>query len=131
VEISSVSVWALVVVVAINTLFIGGLAVAFWMINKKLDDAIGQLQPLIKKSTETLQQVSDATAKLQPTVDALLDKTTHVVDAVADRVDRTSAAAEDVVSEPLIGAASVVAGMHRALQVYAERSQGPNGHTNE
>lgn len=127
-EISSVSIWALVIVVAINTLFIAGLAVAFWMINRKLDDAIGQLQPLIEKGTATLQQVSETTAKLQPTVDALLDRTTHVVDAVADRVDRTTSAAEEVVSEPLIGAASVVAGMHRALQVYAERSHSTNGH---
>ena len=45
VEISGASVWALVVVVAINTLFIAGLAIAFWMINKKLDDAIAKLEP--------------------------------------------------------------------------------------
>jgi len=122
VELTGASVWALVVIVAVNTLFIAALAVALWIIKGKLDEALDKITPLVQQGTKTLGQVNEATTRLQHGVDQILDKTTVLVDTVADRVDKTTAVAEEAVSEPLIGAASVMAGLQRGLQVYSERS---------
>jgi hypothetical protein len=51
-----------------------------------------------------------------------LDKATELVEQVSERVDTTTAIAEEAVTEPLIGAASLMAGINRGLRAYAERS---------
>jgi uncharacterized membrane protein len=129
--ISSWTVGVLAVVVLINTVFIGALAGLLFMINKKVDEALAKADPLLRKATETLTKVEETTAQLQQKVDIVLDKTTELVDKVSERVDTTTAIAEDAVTEPLIGAASLMAGINRGLRVYSERSQdkgdGKNG----
>ncbi len=120
-EISSVSVWALVVVVTINTLFIAGLAVALFMINARLADALRQAAPLIEKTNQTLARVEETTSQLQQRVDQTLERTTDLVERISERVDTTTALAEEAVTEPLIGAVSIMAGINRGLQTYAER----------
>ena len=124
VEISSWSVYILAGVVLLNTLFIAGIAGALWMLNAKVDDALKKATPLLDKAAETLNQVEETTAQLQQRVDQVLDRTTTLVERVSERVDTTTAIAEEAVTEPLIGAASLMAGIQRGLSVYAERSQG-------
>ena len=121
-EISTWSVVALAAVVLINTLFVGGLAFLLWQINQKVDEALGKATPLLNKATETLGRVEETTAQLQERVDRVLDKTTELVDHVTERVDTTTAIAEEAVTEPLIGAASLMAGINRGLRVYTERA---------
>lgn len=120
--ISNWSLIALACVVVINTIFIGGLAVMLFLINKKLDEAVEKSTPLLQKATETLSKVEDTTAQLQQRVDRVLDRTAVLVETVSERVDTTTAMAEEAVTEPLIGAASLMAGIERGLRVYSERS---------
>ncbi|MFN3652185.1 MAG: hypothetical protein ACK47B_21620 [Armatimonadota bacterium] len=127
-EISSVSIWVLVAIVAINTLFIGAIAVALFLVNAKVNEALDKAEPLLAKATETMGRVEDTTIKIQQKVDVVLDKTSHLVDHVSERVDTTTAIAEEAVTEPLIGAASLMAGINRGLRVYAERA-GEKGDT--
>jgi hypothetical protein len=136
VNISGWTIGALLVVVLINTLFVAGLAVALFLINKRVDEALQRAEPLLAKATETLGKVEDTAVQLQAKVDHVLDKTTELVDLVSDRVDTTTAIAEEAVAEPLIGAASVVAGIQRGLRVYSERLKvdgvkGDGGHGGE
>lgn len=128
--ISDVSVWVLVVVVLLNTVCIAGLAVALFLINKKVEEALSKATPLLSKATETLGKVEETTAKLQGRVDQVLEKTTQLVEQVSERVDTTTAIAEEAVTEPLIGAASLMAGIQRGLRVYTERSN-ETGRSNE
>lgn len=121
-EISGWTLIALACVVLVNTIFIIGLAVALFMLNKKLDEALDKAAPLLQKATETLNQVEETTSQLQQRVDRVLDKTTRLVDQVSERVDTTTAIAEEAVTEPLIGAASIMAGINRGLRVYSERT---------
>lgn len=120
--ISGISVWALFAVVVINTLFIAGMAIALFLIHKKMEDALRQATPLVQKATQTLEKVDETTVRLQQQVDRVLDKTTELVDKVSERVDTTTAIAEEAVTEPLIGAASLFAGINRGLRTYTERS---------
>src|SRR5687767_6680705 len=106
---------ALAVVVLINTVFIAGLAVTLFMINKRVDEALSKAEPLLQKATETLAKVEETTVQLQQRVDRVLDKTTELVDHVSERVDTTTAIAEEAITEPLIGAASLMAGLNRGL----------------
>ena len=120
--ISGVSVWALFAVVIINTLFIAGLAVALFLIHKKMEEALAQATPLVEKATQTLEKVEEATGQLRIQMDQVLDKTTELVNTVSERVDTTTAVAEEAVTEPLIGAASLFAGINRGFKTYTERS---------
>ena len=130
-NISGWSIGALFVVVLINTLFVAGLAMLLFQINKRVDEALQRAEPLLQKATETLGKVEDTAVQLQGKVDRVLDRTTELVDLVSERVDTTTAIAEEAVAEPLIGAASVVAGIQRGLRVYSERvkADGVKGET--
>lgn len=120
--ISHWTVFALVGVVLVNTLFVAGLAIALFLIHKKMEEALAQATPLVQKATQTLEKVEETTVQLQQQVDRVLDKTTELVDKVTERVDTTTAIAEEAVTEPLIGAASLFAGINRGLRTYTERS---------
>jgi len=122
VEISGWTVIALAVVVGLNTLFIAGICIALFLVKARLDDALARAEPILNRATDTLARVEETTAHLQQKVDEVLDKTTHLVDQVSERVDTTTAIAEEAVTEPLIGAASLMAGINRGLRAYAERS---------
>jgi uncharacterized protein YoxC len=122
VEISGWTIGALVAIVAVNTLFIGGICVALFVLNRKIDEGLAKVEPVLKRATETLTKVEAATVRLQTKVDDVLDKTTSLVEQVSERVDTTTAIAEEAVTEPLIGAASLMAGINRGLRAYAERS---------
>jgi F0F1-type ATP synthase membrane subunit b/b' len=122
VQISDWTIIALAVVVLLNTVFIGGICVALFLINKRVDEALAKAQPILDRATETLGRVEETTVQLQHKVDQVLDKATELVEQVSERVDTTTAIAEEAVTEPLIGAASLMAGINRGLRVYTERS---------
>jgi uncharacterized protein YoxC len=122
VEISHWTVGVLAFIVLVNTAFVAALAVALWMINGKVDEALRRAEPVLQKATETLGRVEQTTAALQQRVDRVLDKTTELVEHLSERVDTTTAIAEEAVTEPLIGAASLMAGINRGLRVYSERA---------
>jgi hypothetical protein len=111
---------ALAVVVGINTLFLAGLAAALFLVQRRLDEALGKAEPLLAKAAVVLQKIEETTAALQPRLERVLEKTVSTADQVADRVDRTSARAEEAVTEPLIGVASLLTGINRGLQTYVD-----------
>ena len=129
--ISNWTVIALLVVVLINTIFIVALAALLYMINKKVDEALDKATPLLQRATSTLSRVEETTISLQQRVDHVLEKTTALVDQISERVDTTTAIAEEAVTEPLIGAASLMAGISRGIRVYSEQAnekgEGGNG----
>jgi uncharacterized protein YoxC len=121
-EISHWTVGVLAFVVLINTLFIAGIAIALFFLNKKIDETLEKVTPLLQKATETLGRVEETTTQLQERVETVLDRTTNLVDHVSERVDTTTAIAEEAITEPLIGAASLMAGINRGLRVYTARA---------
>lgn len=123
-EISGLTFAALVVVLSINTLLVAVLAVALYQISRKADEAVRRAQPLLDQATRTLARAEQMTADLQRRVDRILDTTTTVVERVTDRVDRTTACAEEVVTEPLITAASLVAGINKGVRSYVGKDNG-------
>ena len=120
--ISDVALWALCLVVVLNTLFIVALVALLGLINRKLDEAIERSGPVLKQAAETLARVDETTGQVQQRVDRVLERTTELVNRVSERVETTTALAEEAVTEPLIGAASLMAGINRGLKVYTERS---------
>lgn len=121
-EIGAGTIWALVAIVAINSVFIAGIAVALFLIWKKTDETLKKAEPLMEKAAVTLGKVEETTLQVQQKVETVLDKTTELVDQVSERVDTTTAIAEEAVTQPLIGAASLMAGLNRGLRTYSERA---------
>lgn len=115
--------WALFIIVAVNTLFVIGLTAALYMINRKLGELSAKMDPLTARASETLGRVDQLTQEVETRAQKLLELTTSLVENVAKKVDTTTAIAEETVSQPLIGAASVMAGLSRGMQVYREQAE--------
>jgi len=113
---------ALFVIVLVNTAFIAGIAVALFILNQKLGQVMTQVEPIARKTAETLARVEAVTGDLQRRTETILEQTATLVEQVSRKVDTTTAIAEETISQPLIGAASVMAGIHRGLQTYREQA---------
>ncbi len=119
---SDTALWALTIVVAVNTLFICGLTAALFMINQKVAVLTERLEPVALRAADTLARVEKIAGEVEGRAQRVLEQTSSLVDSLARRVDTTTAVAEEAISQPLIGAASVVAGIHRGLEVYREQA---------
>src|SRR4051794_16368344 len=112
------AIWALAVIVLINTLFIGGIAAALFLLNGKLEKLTETIHPLIEKANGTLARVEGMTAQVSERVNTILDQTGHLVDDVTEKVETTTSMAEETIAQPLIGAASMMAGLSRGWDTY-------------
>lgn len=129
-EISGYAVTALVVVVTINTLFLAAMAAALWKLNQLVGDLTQKIDPILARATETLDKVEKTSGVVEQRVNVAIDRTTHLINKVSERVDTTTAVAEEAVTGPLIGAASLVAGWRTGVQTYLNESDaGGNGET--
>lgn len=120
---STGALWAVFAVILINTLFLAGIAVALWILNARLNLLITKAQPLVDQTEKTLQHLEQVSVTLSDRVNQVLDRTGDVVETVSRRVETTTALAERTITQPLIGAASLMAGVSRALRTYRERQQ--------
>jgi len=114
---------ALALVLLINTGFIVGLAFLLFVLHKKLDELAGRMDPLIARGTEILGRVEQLAGEVQEKAQRVLEQTETLVERVSEKVDTTTAIAEQTISEPLIGAASVMAGISRGLKTLREQSE--------
>jgi hypothetical protein len=115
---SNGAVWALAVIVLLNTLFIAGIAVALFYLNAKLERLTELAHPLADRANETLAKVETITAQVSERANRILDQTEHLVEDVTQKVETTTSIAEETIAQPLIGAASVMAGLSRGWDAY-------------
>lgn len=128
---SSGALWAIVIIVFVNSLFVGGIAVALWIIHSRLSQLLQQAQPLIGRAEQILAKAEALTVKTDQRVTGVLDSADHLVRDVSQKVETTTSIAEETISQPLIGAASLMAGINRGLSVYKEMTEKGNGRTDE
>jgi uncharacterized protein YoxC len=117
---STGALWAVFLIILINTLFLAGIVGALWFLNAKLNQLLAKAQPLVDRAAETLQNVEQITVKLNDRVNQILDRTGAVVEDVSQKVETTTSIAEETISQPLISAASLMAGISRGLSAYKE-----------
>lgn len=122
--------WAIVVIVLINSLFVAGIAVALWMVHSKLAELMRQSQPLVSRAEELLAKVEDVTGTVNQRVTGVLDTADQLVKDVSQKVETTTSIAEETISQPLIGAASLMAGISRGLSAYKEMTEKGDGQDN-
>ena len=118
---SDVGIGALCFIVFLNTAFVAGMAIGLWMLKRKLDELTQKVDPLADRAGQILGRVEQLTEEVQRRTEQVLDQTAAVVESVSKKVDTTTAIAEETISQPLIGAASLVAGISRGLQTYREQ----------
>jgi predicted PurR-regulated permease PerM len=112
------AVWALAVVVLVNTLFIIGIAGALFILNRKLEQLTEMTRPLIDKANGTLARLEGMTAQVSERVNTVLDQAGDLVGDVTQKVETTTSIAEETIAQPLIGAASMMAGLSRGWDTY-------------
>jgi hypothetical protein len=64
-------------------------------------------------------------------VNTFLDQTGHVVENVTQKVETTTSMAEETIAQPLIGAASVMAGISRGWDTYKAQTAKEKGDLGE
>jgi uncharacterized protein YoxC len=124
------ALWAMVFIVFVNSLFVGGIAIALWLVHSRLSRLVSQVQPLVGRAEEVAAKVEALTAKLDQRVTGVLDTADHLVRDVSQKVETTTAIAEETISQPLIGAASLMAGISRGLSAYKEMTEKGDGQDN-
>jgi len=112
------AVWALAVVVFLNSVFIVGIAVALFMLNRKLTEIADLAHPLLEKANTALSKVETMTVQVSERVNLILDQTGRLVEDVSRKVETTTSIAEETIAQPLISAASVMAGLSRGWDTY-------------
>jgi len=118
------AVWALAVIVLINSVFIAGIAVVLFMLNQKLEQLTEAAHPLIDKANAVLEKVETITAQAGEKVNVVLDQTGQFVENVTQKVETTTSLAEETIAQPLIEAASLMAGLSRGWDAYkAQRAE--------
>jgi len=118
------AVWALAVIVLINSVFIAGIAVALFVLNQKLEKLTELAHPLIDKANAVLEKVETITAQAGEKVNVVLDQTGQLVENVTQKVETTTSIAEETIAQPLIEAASLMAGLSRGWDAYrAQRAE--------
>jgi methyl-accepting chemotaxis protein len=121
------AIWALVVVLLINTAFIAGIAAFLFLLHRKIDQVSETVHPLVDRVNETLVKVETVTAQVSEQVNGILDRTGHLVEDVTQKVETTTSIAEETIAQPLIGAASLMAGLSRGWDVYRSESAREKG----
>jgi len=124
---NSSAVWALAFIVLLNTIFIAGMAVALFVLNAKLAQMAEMAHPLIEKANETLGRLEAMTAQVSERINVILDQTGDLVEDVTQKVETTTSIAEETIAQPLIGAASVMAGLSRGWDAYRAQSAQEKG----
>jgi uncharacterized protein YoxC len=122
--------WAIAFIVLVNSLFVGGIAVALWLVYTRLNQLMAHSQPLIERAEEVVGKVDELTQKLDERVSGLLDRADHLARDVSQKVETTTSIAEETISQPLIGAASLMAGISRGLSAYKEMAEKGDGQNN-
>jgi hypothetical protein len=112
------AVWALALIVLFNTVFIAGIALALFFLNAKLQRLTDMAHPLVDRVNATLGKIETMTAQVSERVNGVLDQTGHLVEDVTRKVETTTSIAEETIAQPLISAASVMAGLSRGWDTY-------------
>jgi len=100
-------------------------------LNRRLGDMAESIHPLIERANGSLAKVETMTAQLGEKVNIILDRTGQLVEDVSQKVETTTSIAEETIAQPLIGAASVMAGLSRGWDVYRTESSRERGDDNQ
>jgi hypothetical protein len=97
------------------------------MLNRKLEQLTELAHPLLEKASSTLQKLETLSAQASERVNQVLDHTGQVVEDVSRKVETTTSIAEETIAQPLIGAASIMAGLSRGWDTYRAQSAQEKG----
>jgi len=116
---ATVSLYIVLVFVVIFALLTVGLlaiiAIGLKSLNTKIDGALEQVQPILVKTTETLEVVQRVTSNIGDRADVILERSERATENVAKKVEATASVVQHAVSTPLINISSVIAGFTEGL----------------
>jgi len=84
-------------------------------LQSKVDTALAKVEPVLEKTTETLDTVQRVTSNIGERADAILERSENLTDNVARKVETTASVVQKAVATPLINISSVVAGLAEGL----------------
>jgi predicted PurR-regulated permease PerM len=131
--------WVMVVCAIIWTLLaIGALVAIFFLLGfarrqvtdltRKADAVLDEARRLVHSTTEAAEYVAGRARSIADKAETVADETRQTVDKVARQIVATTTVIRDAVSEPVVGAASVLAGVRKGIQAWLKgRKSRPAG----
>jgi uncharacterized protein YoxC len=116
---ATVALYAVLVFVVIFALvtvvLLGMIALTLRVTHSKLEEALDKMEPLLAKTSETLDTVQRVTNNVGARADTILEKGEALTDDVARKVEKTASFVQKAVETPLIKVSSVIAGVTEGL----------------
>ena len=100
-----------------------GLAAAIVVIRKTIGRLLEAADPAIRRAEAALTTVGGIAETVRVRTDEISQAVEETVEDVSHKVKKTTSVIEDAVTPPLIGVASMLAGVSRGLQVWNELSK--------
>ncbi|MDO8588872.1 MAG: hypothetical protein Q7T82_17735 [Armatimonadota bacterium] len=100
-----------------------GLAAAAVVIKRSVSRVLEAANPAMKRAEATISTVGGIAETVRTRTDEISQTVEETVDDVSRKVKTTTSVIEDAVRPPLIGMASMLAGVSKGLQVWTELSK--------
>ena len=100
------------------------------LINRKADEAMNRVQPIVDQAKSIAEQARDTAEKVSEKVDTMVARAETAVGRVGDSVESVSARVEEAVSPQMITVAGIVSTAVKCAQIYKDimsAKQGPDG----
>ena len=112
----------------ISVVLLGVTAFALTKVTKFLDMATEKLEPIVVKTSDTLDTVQRITMTVGEKTDHILTRSETLTDNVSDRVEKTANVVQSAVTRPLINLSSLITGVSKGVSVWSHAAK--NGATN-
>ena len=105
-----------VVIFAIMTVaLLGIIAFTLHTTRQKLEEALDKAEPVLAKTTETLDTIQRVTNNIGERADNILGRGEALTDEVSRKIENTASVVQKTVSVPLIRFSSVISGVTEGL----------------
>lgn len=94
-----------------------GIVVFKRMINSKLDEVMGKLQPIVDQAKSIADQAQETAEMLSEKIDAIASKAEDTADHVGEKVKTVSDKVEEAISPQVIAVAGAVGAAVRCLEI--------------
>lgn len=90
------------------------------LVNSKVNEAIGKIQPIVDQAQSIAEQARDTAEKVSEKVDAMVTRAETTVERVGEKVDSISAKVEEGISPQVVTVAGIVGTAVKCAQIYKD-----------
>jgi predicted PurR-regulated permease PerM len=116
----------------VTMLLLGALTFALIKMQRQVEKITEKIDPIIAKTSDTLDSVQRVTATVGEKADSILSRGEKMTENVSSNVERTASVVRSAVTTPLINLSSILTGVTKGFSVWGRSATGGtnNGKSN-